>query len=108
MFLLHPILPTPPRFFFSSRRRHTRSYGDWSSDVCSSDLDAETAEFHARVRDAYLRLARAEPERVKVVETNRPVELTHECVKQIVIPFLRNRGHACDEEVVAAATEILK
>src|SRR5207248_8577227 len=23
---------------FSSRRRHTRSYGDWSSDVCSSDL----------------------------------------------------------------------
>src|SRR5207248_8872546 len=27
-------------FFFSSRRRHTRSYGDWSSDVCSSDLHA--------------------------------------------------------------------
>src|SRR6266516_5755799 len=25
-------------FFFSSRRRHTLSYGDWSSDVCSSDL----------------------------------------------------------------------
>src|SRR5207248_4919394 len=25
-------------FFFSSRRRHTNSYGDWSSDVCSSDL----------------------------------------------------------------------
>src|SRR5438094_163848 len=32
-------------FFFSSRRRHTRSYGDWSSDVCSSDLvAAEEAE----------------------------------------------------------------
>src|SRR4051794_41256837 len=26
------------RFFFSSRRRHTRWTGDWSSDVCSSDL----------------------------------------------------------------------
>src|SRR5699024_12076490 len=25
-------------FFFSSRRRHTRSKRDWSSDVCSSDL----------------------------------------------------------------------
>src|SRR5690348_17845147 len=25
-------------FFFSSRRRHTRWTGDWSSDVCSSDL----------------------------------------------------------------------
>src|SRR5437762_8764068 len=32
-------------FFFSSRRRHTRYIGDWSSDVCSSDLirDASTA-----------------------------------------------------------------
>src|SRR5204863_4818634 len=28
-------------FFFSSRRRHTRSLRDWSSDVCSSDLDTE-------------------------------------------------------------------
>src|SRR5204862_3380542 len=27
-------------FFFSSRRRHTRSLRDWSSDVCSSDLVA--------------------------------------------------------------------
>src|SRR5699024_11517031 len=26
-------------FFFSSRRRHTRSKRDWSSDVCSSDLE---------------------------------------------------------------------
>src|SRR5437762_12019853 len=28
-------------FFFSSRRRHTRYIGDWSSDVCSSDLAEE-------------------------------------------------------------------
>src|SRR5699024_12196250 len=28
-------------FFFSSRRRHTRSKRDWSSDVCSSDLETE-------------------------------------------------------------------
>src|SRR2546429_2827069 len=27
-------------FFFSSRRRHTRCSRDWSSDVCSSDLEA--------------------------------------------------------------------
>src|SRR6266850_2955326 len=32
-------------FFFSSRRRHTRLQGDWSSDVCSSDLgDLPTEE----------------------------------------------------------------
>src|SRR2546426_1758451 len=29
-------------FFFSSRRRHTRLQGDWSSDVCSSDLPRQT------------------------------------------------------------------
>src|SRR5438874_9066016 len=31
-------------FFFSSRRRHTRSLRDWSSDVCSSDLHQAIAE----------------------------------------------------------------
>src|SRR5437763_8452906 len=32
-------------FFFSSRRRHTRYIGDWSSDVCSSDLSGSTWTF---------------------------------------------------------------
>src|SRR2546421_9499066 len=39
-------------FFFSSRRRHTRSDRDWSSDVCSSDLMLLTG--HADV-DAAIR-----------------------------------------------------
>src|SRR2546426_5363567 len=47
-------------FFFSSRRRHTRLQGDWSSDVCSSDLAADevhwatddgSAGFHGTVVD---------------------------------------------------------
>src|SRR5207249_7620739 len=42
MFRLHPGLHGMSGdgflFFFSSRRRHTRSKRDWSSDVCSSDL----------------------------------------------------------------------
>src|SRR5690349_23691936 len=33
-----PLLSYLFLFFFSSRRRHTRSLRDWSSDVCSSDL----------------------------------------------------------------------
>src|SRR2546426_1082362 len=36
-------------FFFSSRRRHTRLQGDWSSDVCSSDLSGESGSFQATV-----------------------------------------------------------
>src|SRR3712207_7299530 len=31
-------------FFFSSRRRHTRYWRDWSSDVCSSDLQDHSIE----------------------------------------------------------------
>ena len=31
-------------FFFSSRRRHTRLVSDWSSDVCSSDLNRKPLE----------------------------------------------------------------
>src|SRR5258707_6683132 len=34
-------------FFFSSRRRHTRYWRDWSSDVCSSDLIREAPWFYA-------------------------------------------------------------
>src|SRR5256885_17021769 len=33
-------------FFFSSRRRHTRLQGDWSSDVCSSDLSQGASDLH--------------------------------------------------------------
>src|SRR3712207_2982449 len=36
-------------FFFSSRRRHTRYWRDWSSDVCSSDLsDVEMIQMYSR------------------------------------------------------------
>src|SRR5207248_6814423 len=37
--------------FFSSRRRHTRSYGDWSSDVCSSDLSEPVKVFEILTRE---------------------------------------------------------
>src|SRR5256885_9302394 len=41
-------------FFFSSRRRHTRLQGDWSSDVCSSDLLEEAAHAVAERRQVLL------------------------------------------------------
>src|SRR2546426_5811834 len=43
-------------FFFSSRRRHTRLQGDWSSDVCSSDL---VEDLRARLDDARQEVVRA-------------------------------------------------
>src|SRR3712207_6881322 len=39
-------------FFFSSRRRHTRYWRDWSSDVCSSDLE----RVGATIRDLFFLL----------------------------------------------------
>src|SRR5438094_7497180 len=43
--------------FFSSRRRHTRSYGDWSSDVCSSDLMIDVGEETGKLPDMLLKIA---------------------------------------------------
>src|ERR1019366_1472985 len=36
-------------FFFSSRRRHTRLVSDWSSDVCSSDLEGMSHGAHQAI-----------------------------------------------------------
>src|SRR5699024_11680444 len=48
-------------FFFSSRRRHTRSKRDWSSDVCSSDLPRlEEIDVEAEP-DRWLGFDRVEP-----------------------------------------------
>src|SRR5699024_11891975 len=41
-------------FVFSSRRRHTRSKRDWSSDVCSSDLEECTGTSTGNVRPTFL------------------------------------------------------
>src|SRR5258707_9620273 len=53
-------------FFFSSRRRHTRYWRDWSSDVCSSDLaerDCCHAEVQQRVHRPHARADRTRVER---------------------------------------------
>jgi dTMP kinase len=53
-------------------------------------LDAEDVAFHARVRDAYLQIAAAEPDRVRVVDASRSIEETHQHVMKIVMPFLES------------------
>jgi dTMP kinase len=78
----------------STNRTTRRSSGKNAASKGARDrLDIEAAEFHARVRDAYLAIAAAEPQRVNVIDTSGPVERTHEQVKQVIVPFLRSRGH---------------
>jgi dTMP kinase len=55
-------------------------------------LDIEDAEFHTRVRNAYVAIAKAEPERFRVIDARGSVEETHAVVMDIVIPFLDQRG----------------
>ncbi|MFF1574001.1 dTMP kinase [Leifsonia sp. NPDC058292] len=51
-------------------------------------LEAEKAEFHARVRAAYLDLAAAEPERFLVIDAARPAEQIAEEIRARLTPYL--------------------
>ena len=86
----------------STTRTRRRTNGSQRGDR----LDSENAEFHTRVRDAYLQLAKLQPERIKVIRTNQPQELTHERVKEIVVPFLQGRGHILNHKVEASSSEL--
>ncbi|HEX8137807.1 MAG TPA: dTMP kinase [Pyrinomonadaceae bacterium] len=68
-----------------TRRRETSEQG-------KDRLDSEDVEFHARVREAYLEIAAAEPVRVRVVDASGSIEETHVKVLQVVGPFLEECG----------------
>ena len=69
------------------RRTKRRTNGSEQGDR----LDAENAEFHTRVRQAYLRLAAAEPERIRIIETSGSVDETQAQVQAVVTEFLESR-----------------
>lgn len=75
-----------------STSRTTRRSTSKSSST-RDRLDIENADFHTRVRDAYLQIALAEPDRVKLIDSSGPVEKTQARVKEVIIPFLQSRGH---------------
>jgi dTMP kinase len=77
----------------STSRTARRTSGRSSGKLTRDRLDIEKADFHARVRDAYLQIALAEPERVKLIDTSGPVEQTQNRLKEIIVPFLQARGH---------------
>lgn len=55
-------------------------------------IDIEDAAFHNRVRDAYLEIAKAEPERVRVIDATGSTEQTHAKVIDAITPVLKARG----------------
>lgn len=71
-------------------RTRRRSNGDGNDSA--DRLDSEDAAFHTRVRNAYLQLAAAEPERVRLVNASSSINETHALVLDIVLPYLERRG----------------
>jgi dTMP kinase len=60
----------------------------------SDRLDSENVEFHERVRNAYLEIAKTNPERVRVIDARGSAQQTHQLVMDIVIPFLQVRSES--------------
>jgi len=77
----------------STNRTARRSTGKNAGKIPRDRLDIENADFHTRVRDAYLQIALKEPGRVKLIDTSGPVERTQERVREIIVPYLQSRGH---------------
>ena len=55
-------------------------------------LDVENEDFHTRVRNAYVEIAKAEPDRFRIIDARGSVDETQRRVMEIVIPFLEERG----------------
>lgn len=55
-------------------------------------LDVENADFHTRVRNAYVEIAKAAPDRFRIIDARGSVEETHRVVMDIVLPFLTVKG----------------
>src|SRR5690348_17730635 len=94
-------------FFFSSRRRHTRWTGDWSSDVCSSDLYGGGAGMVLRVDVVAAALDAAyggAPAHPVVALTPKGRLLTQGVVEELAaepaLTILSSRFEGFDERVV--------
>ncbi|HEY0376738.1 MAG TPA: dTMP kinase [Pyrinomonadaceae bacterium] len=69
----------------------TRTRRRTETDSQTDRLDAEDADFHTRVRSAYLAMAEAEPDRFRVINATGSVSETHGKVMEVVMPFLEKR-----------------
>lgn len=68
-------------------RAHRRTHDGHKGDR----LDSENVDFHTRVRDAYLEIARREPLRVRIVDAGGTIDETQARVLEIVMRFIKSR-----------------
>ena len=70
----------------------SRAKSSPDKDRTNNRMDSETSEFYERVRDAYLEISKNEPERFKIVDANRSIEMIQADVVKIVTEFLENES----------------
>src|SRR5216684_6405463 len=90
-------------FFFSSRRRHTRCSRDWSSDVCSSDLEQLVKVGGQAGADVYERGIEADPVEIAAWARDRATEQG----KDVLIVDTSGRLHV-DKELMDELAAIKK
>src|SRR5207247_3421420 len=83
-------------FFFSSRRRHTSSTRDWSSDVCSSDLAAHLTLNARRDREQRVEVSAAQRNLIDALLVDVVIQLVGE---------LDERAHAFDRDRLGRSEE---
>ena len=68
-------------------RRRQKSGGEWNR------MDAYQLELHQRVRRGYLEMAKAEPERWRVVDASQPPEVVQSSIQKIIVDYLHLNSH---------------
>src|SRR5205814_2822827 len=93
-------------FFFSSRRRHTRCLSDWSSDVCSSDLN-QTVLLDAKKKEISRINAKYDADRRRYVELTRSEErrVGKECRSRWAAEDWKKKGAQGVRRVMARMSE---
>ena len=73
-------------------------------------LDTETRSFHRRVRDGFLDLAKAHPERIRVVDASRSASQIHQKIVTLVKPYFdpKFKGNAFAKEEIKGSEEGLE
>src|SRR6266542_6601240 len=87
-----------PFFFFSSRRRHTSCYRDWSSDVCSSDLRVA----HEKELDTPER----RDELARITNGYAPAQIEQVCSMALTYAHNEGRAEFSWEDIVEAMTTV--
>src|SRR5699024_4946437 len=103
-------------FFFSCRRRHTRSNRDWSSDVCSSDLSSHlggnNSAYVDELYESYLADPNSIPEdwrayfdKLPSVEGNIESDTSHKAIREHFLLEAKNRSRVQKFGASAVSTE---